>query len=88
MRKKHARRKSLLPKINSLIKLQSPHPNESRVLIGLFPDNEEGPEFSNGPMAIVVEHKLLNDGEYVPMVLVEGVLGWIFNDEWTAVEGT
>ena len=87
MRKKRARKKSLLPKINSLIKLKSTHPSESRVLIGLFPDNEEGPEFSNGTMALVVEHKKLDDGEYVPMVLVEGVVGWIFNDEWVAVEG-
>ena len=87
MRKKLSK-KSLLPKINSLIALKSRHPSEGRVLIGLFPDNEEGPEFANGTMAIVVEHKLLNDGEYVPMILVEGVVGWIFNDEWISVEGS
>ena len=88
MHNKHRRRKSSLPKINSLIELKSPHPTERRVLVGLLPDTDLAPEFKNGTMALVVDHRKLNDGEHVPLILVEGVVGWIFNDEWIAVEGS
>lgn len=74
--------------INTLVTLKSPHPSEHRVLIGLFPDTDEGPEFKNGTMALVIDHKMLNDGEYVPLILVEGIIGWIFNDEWMPIEGS
>ena len=87
MSKRHTRRKKSLPTINSMVTLQSPHKGEGRVLVGLFPDTDEGPEFKNGTVALIVDHRELQDGEYVPMILVEGVVGWIFNDEWIPVEG-
>ena len=74
------------PEPGTLIKLVSKFKGQKNILVGNVPDDDGSQEFEPGTPAVVVGQANLSekyDGVAVaPLILVNGFLGWIYNDEW------
>jgi hypothetical protein len=77
---------SNLPRIGSLVTLRPFSRTMNYVKVESLANEDEVRDFPVGTIALVIDHRVHPDdrtGETaVPVVLVEGFQGWVFNDEW------
>ena len=75
-----------LPQIGSLVTLRPYSLTMSYVKVESVADGDQVRDFPVGTLALVVGHREHPDDKsgdtMVPVVLVEGFQGWVFNDEW------
>jgi len=76
-----------LPKIGSLVKLHPYAKGMDYVKVEAISDDRIVRDFPPGTVAMVIEHAAHPDdhGREVPILLVDGFAGWVFDDEWTYV---
>jgi len=74
------------PEAGTLIKLVSRLNCQRNILVGNIPDDDNAQEFAPGTLAVIVGQANLDEnydgGTVTPLILVNGFLGWIYNDEW------
>ena len=72
-----------LPKIGSLVVLRPYTVMMDFVKVESI-ENQEVRDFPPGTVAMVIEHALHPDdnSREVPILLVDGFAGWVFDDEW------
>jgi hypothetical protein len=75
-----------LPKIGSLVTLLPFSPTMDYVKVESLLNENEVRDFPIGTIALVIDHQEHPDDRTgdtrVPVVLVDGFQGWVFNDEW------
>jgi len=76
-----------LPKIGSLVKLRPYAKGMEYVKVESINESRGVRDFPPGTIAMVVEHAAHpdDDDRMVPLLLVDGFTGWVFDDEWTYV---
>jgi len=73
-----------LPKVGSLVLLRPYAKGMDFVKVESI-STQEVRDFVPGTVAMVVEHANHpdDDGRAVPLLLVDGFTGWVFDDEWS-----
>jgi hypothetical protein len=76
-----------LPKIGSLVKLRPYAKGMEYVKVESINEGRGVRDFPPGTIAMVVEHAAHpdDDDRMIPLLLVDGFTGWVFDDEWTYV---
>lgn len=75
-----------LPNVGSLVKLR-PYVAGMEFVKVESVDSQNVRDFPPGTIAMVIEHAPHPDdeGRMVPILLVDGFTGWVFDDEWSYV---
>jgi len=79
--------KPKLPKIGSLVRLRPYVKGMDFVKVEALSEGGDTRDFPPGTIAMVIEHAEHPDDSTrtVPLLLVDGFSGWVFDDEWTYV---
>ncbi len=79
--------KPKLPKIGSLVRLRPYVKGMDFVKVEAISVDGNTRDFPPGTIAMVIEHAEHPDDNTrtVPLLLVDGFSGWVFDDEWTYV---